>query len=88
MEFALATEKAKTRNALARPLRQLLLLIAITYAIARIVPFCMGLISAPLDQEPPSRVLTHGASFDLHAELVCESPPLRQQERLACNLSK
>jgi hypothetical protein len=88
MELALATYKAKAHSALAGALRQLLLLIALAYAIGYIVPACLSFDSTELKQQPRSRTLVQGSSFDLHAELVCETASRRLWEHSPCNFPK
>ena len=98
MELAVATKEARTGtrigtrtrtgSALTVALWQLLLLIALAYGIAYIVPACFNFASRQANEEPRSSGLIHGSGIDLHAELVCESAPPRLWERPACNLPK
>jgi hypothetical protein len=85
MELALATGKAKTRTALAGAVRQLLLLIALAYGTAYLVPACISFFCGQVNE--PS-ALERGSRFDLHAELICESAPSLVWERSACHLPK
>jgi hypothetical protein len=96
MELAVAIQEARTgtrartrtRGALTVALWQLLLLIALAYGIAYIVPACFDFASRQASEEPRSNGLVHGSGIELHAELVCESSPPRLYKRSACNLPK
>lgn len=89
MELAVATKEAKARGALTRASRQLLLLIALGYGIACIVPACLSFVSRQVnDEEPRSGAFVHASRLDLHAELACESARPRLWERSACHLPK
>lgn len=88
MELALATREVDARGALTVATRQLLLLIALGYAIAYIVPACFSFGSLQVNEEPRSGILVGGSGFKLYAELVCESVPAWLRERSACDLPK
>ena len=100
MELAVATKEARTgtrtraqartrtRSALTVALWQLLLLIALAYGIAYLVPACFNFASGQPSEEARSNGLVHGSGIELHAELVCQSAPPRLWERSACNLPK
>lgn len=88
MELALTIRKAKTHSALGGALRQLLLLNALAYGIAYMVPACISFACGQVDGEMQSGAFVRGPSFDLHAELICESAPPRLWERSTCNLPK
>jgi hypothetical protein len=79
---------SRTSSALTVASWQLLLLIALAYGIAYIVPVCFGFASRQANEGPRSSALIHGSGIELHAELVCESAPLRLRERSTCNLPK
>jgi hypothetical protein len=80
--------QARTRSALTVALWQLLLLIALAYGIAYLVPACFNFASGQPSEEARSNGLVHGSGIELHAELVCQSAPPRLWERSACNLPK
>ena len=88
MDLALATKKANTRSALAVASRQLLLLIALGYGIAYIVPACISFASRQIGEEPRASAFVRASDFELRAELVCETARPRLWERSACNLPK
>ena len=89
MEFAVATKEAKARSALTVASRQLLLLIALGYGIACIVPACLSFASRQVnDEDPRAGAFAHASGLDLHAELVCESARSRLWERSSCNSPK
>jgi hypothetical protein len=71
MELALAKKEAKARSALILASWQLLLLIAIAYGVAYIVPACLG-TSTQVEEEPLPSVF-HSSGLKLYAELDCES---------------
>jgi hypothetical protein len=87
MEPALAAKALTTPRALTRIVRQLVLLVAITYGTAYIVQFCFSFDSSKED-EPQSSTLLRGSRFNLHAELACDSASTRLWEGPACNLLK
>jgi hypothetical protein len=88
MELALATRKVDARSALTVAAGQLLLLIALGYAIACLVPACFSVPSPQANEELRSGIIVPSSDFKLYAELVCESAPPRLWERSACNLPK
>lgn len=85
MELAFATMKAKTHSLLAAALWQVLLLIAISYGIAYIVPACFNLASRQAGEEPRTGILPRGAGAGLDAKLVCASAEPRLSERSTCD---
>lgn len=85
MELAFATMKTKTRSSLAAPFWHVLLLIAISYAIAYLVPACFDLASRQAGEEQRSGILARDSGVRLDAQLVCASAEPQLSERSACN---
>ena len=88
MELALATRKAKARNELLAASRRLLLLLAVAYAVAYIVPACISHASRQVDEETDSSTFIHGPTSNLHAELVCGAASPGLWEHSECNMPK
>jgi hypothetical protein len=80
--------RARTGSALTVALWHFLLLIALAYGIAYIVPACFSFVSRQTNEEPRSSGLVHGPGIELHAELVCGSAPPRLWERSTCHLPR
>jgi hypothetical protein len=86
MELALAKTEAHTGRALIVASRQLLLIIALAYAIAYLVPACISFASQQAEEPRASAV--PDSDFRLSAKLLCESAPPRLRARSACNVPK
>lgn len=76
--------KARARSELLAASRRLLLLLAIAYGMAYIIPACIGFESRPIVQEARSSALLDGSRSDLVAELVCDHDRPRSWKRFAC----
>lgn len=86
MEVAFASMKTKFHSVLAAALSQVLLLVAISYGIAYIVPACFNLASRQAAEEPHTDTLARGSDAGLDAKLVCASVQRQQlSERSACH---
>ena len=81
-------QKARARSELLAASRRLLLLLAIAYGMAYIVPACISFVSPPIDQKARFSALVDGPRSDLVTELVCDHDRLRSWQRYACNIQK
>ncbi len=88
MELALITRQTQARSELLGASRRLLLLLAVAYAVAYIVPACISHASRQVDEETGSSTFIHGPTSNLHAELVCGTASPGLWERSECNMPK
>jgi hypothetical protein len=79
--------KARARSELLAATRRLLLLLAIAYGMAEIIPACISFVSPPIDQQARLSAPIDGSRSDLVAEIVCDHNRSRW-EPYACNFQK